>query len=402
MENEILLKKIVSLKNIPILLIILFVVQGIINSGVYPLWEPADEAPHFSYIQFIAEENVLPTFDDTLSSEIVFTLNKIPMPVHWLNIWFFYNTTENFKFYNSTTYWNAFDLEQVQKNRDLISSQTLESRITHGPFIVNYEAGQPPLGYLVQAPVYLLFYDQDILTRVFALRIFSILITAVAAIVAYKTISLIFNDRFMRIGSLMFIVFNPMFMSTSSRVSNETVTILLFSIFLYLMVLYLKGKTNTLHVVLIGVVLGLGLLTKATFMPAVMLVPVFIFLKYFQNNPHKPRISILQSLKNLGLILGITISMGSWWYYERFAAGNPTGHIYFSEVKIPFDKFIQAIFHVPWDFFVENFFRTFWGFYGLSFFCTARSLLSYCNDYGRYFYGWLGLWNCTEDKTTWE
>ena len=357
--------EIFSMKKLSILLIILFVVQGIIFSGMYPLWDPWDEPAHFAYIQHIAEAKTLPIYEDYLSNEMVFTFDKTPMVVTWLIDKDCCNVTDDVKYYYLSEYWQTFDLEEAQKNKELISSQTLESRTTSEPFIAIYEAGQPPLGYLVQVPVYLLFYDQDILTRVFALRIFSILVTAIAAVVAYKTISLLFDDRFIRLGSLMFIVFNPMFTNDISRVSNEAITILLFSIFLFLMVLYLKGKTNTLHVVLIGVVLGLGLLTKATFMPALLLVPVFIFLRYIQNNSNKLR-SLLQPLKNLGLILGITIPMVSWWYYERFATGNFTGWI--NLPGITFDQFIQGIFQVPWAKFFFYFYWTFWGFFGMHFF----------------------------------
>jgi len=157
-----------------------------------------------------------------------------------------------------------------------------------------------------------------------------------------------------------------MFMNAASRVSNETVTFLLFSVFLFLMVLYLKGKTNTLHVVLIGVVLGLGILTKPTFLPITLLVPIFIFLKHIQNNTDKLRINLIQPLKNLGLIFGITISMISWWYFERFAAGNPTGHIDFT--PLTFDQFTQAFFQIPWQDFYFIFFISFWGDFGMSFF----------------------------------
>jgi len=59
-HNEILLKKIVSLINIPALLIILLVVQGIIFSGMFPMWEPWDEFAHFAYIQYLVEEKALP------------------------------------------------------------------------------------------------------------------------------------------------------------------------------------------------------------------------------------------------------------------------------------------------------------------------------------------------------
>ena len=363
------LNKVVSSKNIPALLIILFVVHGLLYAGMYPLWDPWDEPAHFAHIQFIVEEKMLPTTDDHLSNEIVFTFDKLPMIKFWDYLQFAeidvdYDIGATIQSQNFSTYWNNFAVNEILENRELISSQPLESRTTYDSFISLYEA-HPPIGYLIQVPIYTMFYDQDIITRVFALRIFSVLVAAVAAIFAYKTISLIFQDRFMRIGSLMFIVFNPMFMTDIARVTNETTAMLLFSIFLYLMVLYLKGKTNTKHIVLIGVVLGLGLLTKPTFMPAVALVPIFIFLRYIQNNADKPRLSIPQSLKNLGIIFGVTIPMVSWWYFEKFATGNPTGHE--GLPGITFAQYIQGFFEIDWYNFFNIFFVTFWGDYGMSF-----------------------------------
>ena len=350
--------------KVPALLIILFVVYGIIFSGMFPLWEGQDEHGHFGYVQYISEKKNLPSDRDNLSNEIVYTFEKTPTEA-LSSIAPEFMQIVGLQPHPYSTYWDNFDLKEIQNNRKLISSQPLESRINSESVLTIYEAIQPPLSYLVQAPVYLLFYDQDILTRVFTLRIFSILVTAAAAVVAYKTISLLFDDRFMRVGSLMFIVFNPMFTSNVSRVNNEALTILLFSVFLYLMVLYLKGKTNTKFVIIIGVVLSLGLLTKVTFMPAVMLVPIFIFLKYIQKNTQKPRISILQSFKNLGLIFGITIPMVSWWYYERFGAGNITGVPGLHGINI--EEFIQAIFEFPWVVYHTVFFNSFWGTFGFSY-----------------------------------
>jgi len=329
---------------------------------MYPLWEGYDESSHFGYIQHIAEKKILPTYQDQLSNEIVYTFDKTPMSnsLEWVTAY----SGKEVLTYPYSTYWDDFDLKKIQNNRKLITSQPIESRIESEPLVPIYEAQQPPVSHLVHVPVYLLFYDQDILTRVFALRIFSVFVTAAAAVVAYKTISLLFDDRFIRVGSLMFIVFNPMFTTNISRVNNEAVTILLFSVFLYLMVLYLKGKINTKFVLVIGVVTGLGLLTKSTFMPAVLLVPIFIFLKHIQNNTIKPRISKLQSLKNLGLIFGITFPMVSWLYYERIVSGN------FSGIEgvhgISFGEYIQGFFEIPWYMFNYIFFHSFWGMYGTS------------------------------------
>jgi len=329
---------------------------------MYPLWEGYDEFSHFAYIQHLVEEKKIPTFQDYFSNEIVYTLDKTPMP-HTL-LWVPAYSGKDVLMYHYSTYWDNFDLKEIQHNRQLISSQLFESRINSEPLVPIYESQQPPLSYFVHVPVYLLFYDQDILTRVFTLRIFSVLLTAVAIIVAYKTISLLFDDRFIRIGSLMFLVFNPMFTTNISRVNNEALTILLFSVFLYLTVLYLKGKTNTKYVLVIGVVLGLGLLTKSTFMPAVILVPIFIYLKHIQSNTIKPRIRKSQSIKKLGLIFGIMIPMVFWLYFDRLMTGNLSGIR--GQTGIFFWEYIQTIFEVSWDVFFYTFFRTFWGMYGSS------------------------------------
>jgi len=306
--------EIFSIKKLPTLLIILFVVQGIIFSGMYPLWDGWDEPAHFAYVQHIAENNEFPTLDDKISNEIQSTLPSFPLNRY----------LESFGT-NYQNYWSNFDSQEFLNNKKLISSIPNSDRITSDFNWPLWEAQLPPVGYLVQVPVYQLFYDQDILTRVFALRILSVLITALAVVVAYKTISLIFDDRFIRIGSLMFIVFNPMFMSNISRVNNEATTILLFSIFLFLMVLYLKGRTNITNVFLIGIVLGLGLLAKTSFIAAFILVPIFIFLKHIQKKTNQSKKSKFEPFKNLGLIFGISIPMVFWWYYQRIASGNISG-----------------------------------------------------------------------------
>jgi len=220
-----LLNKVVSLKNLPALLIILLVVHGSIYAGMYPLWEGWDESSHFAYIQYTAENISIPNLSNYVSDEIMFTLDKLPMR----NWWETYNIPEELiKNQPFSTYWGDFDLQAIKNSRSLISSQPLESRVASQSLIPIYESQHPPVGYLIQVPIYTMFYDQDVITRAYALRIFSVLVAAVAAIFAYKTISLIFQDKFMRIGSLMFIVFNPMFMTNIGRVNNETITFLYF------------------------------------------------------------------------------------------------------------------------------------------------------------------------------
>jgi len=364
-------RRIINSKTIPALLIIIFIVQGIIFSGMFPLWDGWDEPAHFAYVQHIAEKKELPSLDDKISNEIQSTLPYFPLNRY----------LENFGT-NYQNFWSNFKLEEFLNDKKLVTSIPYSERTISDFNWPLWEAQLPPLGHIAQVPVYLMFYDQDILTRVFALRIFSVLVAAVAAIFAYKTISLIFQDRFMRIGSLMFIVFNPMFTTNIARVNNEAITILLFSIFLYLMVLYLKSKPTTTYALLIGIILGLGLLSKTSFIAAVALVPIFIFLKHFQNKNNKPSITIPQSLKNLGIVFGITIPVTFWWYFDRISSGNFSGLTDFQMDRfasgnftginplpvLTMEEYFHGLFEFNWLSFYEYFFKFFWGAYGWNFY----------------------------------
>jgi len=97
------------------LLIILFVVQGIIFSGMYPLWEGYDEYAHFGYIQHIAEKKILPTYQDQLSNEIVYTFDKTPMSntLEWVTAY----SGKEVLTYPYSTYWDDFDLKKIQNTK---------------------------------------------------------------------------------------------------------------------------------------------------------------------------------------------------------------------------------------------------------------------------------------------
>lgn len=342
------------LPKVPILLIILFSVQGVIFAGIFPLYEGWDEPAHLAYVQHIAERKELPDLNDQISNEVLLSMSVYPL-----------NNYMKYFGKNYTDFWNDFNYQDLESRQKFVSDLPLSERTMYNFDFQLWEAQLPPMGYLPQVPVYLLFYDQDIFVKAYALRLFSVLVTAVSIVFAYKTVSLIFEDRFIRIGSLMFIVFNPMFTVNIARVNNEAITILLFSIFLFLMVRYLKGKTCTTNVLLIGLVLGLGLLAKPTFASAFVLVPIFIFLKHIQKKNSQPKIKLINSLKNLAIVFGITIPMVSWWYFKRIASGNFSGIDELSSLTI--EEYIQGFYQVPWASFYQGFFNFFWGVYGWSF-----------------------------------
>jgi len=342
-----------SIKKVPSLLIIFFIIQGVIFSGMYPLWEGWDEPNHFAYVQHIAEKKTLPTQIDKISREISFTYDKIPL-----------NPILVPPGKSVQDFWKNYTVNEILENKNSLSEISYSERINTIQQPIG-ETKNPPLAYITQVPIYFLMYDQGIFERTFALRIFSVLVTSIAILFAFKTISLIFKDNFMRIGSLMFIVFNPMFTTNITRINNEFLTILFFSIFLYLIVRYLKGKTNLIHIILIGLVLGLGLLSKQTFLIAILIVPIFIIFKNLQNKNEQKKTKLSNSVKHMAIIFGITIPIVSWWYISVIISGNFSG---ITELhSLTFGEYIQGSMEVSWTWFTQLFFKAFWGLYGWSF-----------------------------------
>ena len=178
--------EIFSLKIIPALLIILFVIQGMLYAGMYPLWEGWDEPNHFAYVQHIAEKKTLPTPMDKISREIGLTIDKVPLSPFLVSIpWetaFTYdkgtlnqNLAEPGK--NVQDFWKNYTLNEILENKNSLSEISFSDRINTIERL-NGEAKNPPLAYITQVPIYLLMYDQGIFERAFALRIFSVLVTA--------------------------------------------------------------------------------------------------------------------------------------------------------------------------------------------------------------------------------
>lgn len=340
--------------RIPLLLIFLFIIQGIISVLMYPLWEGYDEPAHFGYIQYIAENWKLPSTNDNISNEVQSMMDKIPVNVHM---------KDRGKYYPD--FWSTFDIEKYTTDRKIIFEIPISERTNYSKPWRIWEAQLPPIAHLTQVPVYLMFYDHDIIDRAYALRIFSVLVTAIAIFIGYKTISLIFNDQFMRIGSTIFMVFNPMFTNNISRVNNEAITILLFSLFLYLIVRYIKEKPNLKLVLAISVVTSIGLLSKPTFVSAVLVIPIVLFLKQIQKN-EEIKISVKTNLKNFGIIISVIVPLVSWWYFERFVTGNFSGITILQQLTL--EEYISGFTLIDWSLYYWTFFQSFWGAFGWTFY----------------------------------
>lgn len=138
---------------------------------------------------------------------------------------------------------------------------------------VNYESHQPPLYYLLGVPFCVLGVMFNLHDPASAARALSVIIGALSLVCVYLTVQEIFSNRRISRGSTAFVALLPQHVMLSSSVSNDILTELIFCGSLLLMVKQLKHGISWRNTIYIGILLGIGILTKTT---CIMLIPTYI------------------------------------------------------------------------------------------------------------------------------
>ena len=131
---------------------------------------------------------------------------------------------------------------------------------------IEYEDWQPPLYYLLLTPVYLLTNG-----ALLPLRLASLLIGAGVIVLAYRIARLLFPQaKWVAWSTAVFVAFIPQHIAMLASVNNDSLSELLIALLLYLLLRWVtRDGIRTLRddrrwLIGLGVVLGLGFLTKAT------------------------------------------------------------------------------------------------------------------------------------------
>ncbi|MDI6803078.1 MAG: glycosyltransferase family 39 protein [Bacteroidota bacterium] len=192
-----------------------------------------------------------------------------------------------------------------------------------------YEAYQPPLYYFIGAGIYLLVkhldspspdlfqeFDPDTLTTpknpvLIILRLFSVLLGMLTILIIYKTAFLVFNiETKSALLVLAMVSTLPTFIVNNASVTNDALANLVGAIIIWQIFLPETSKRN----ILIGVLLGLGILTKANLYPLSLLI-VFSVLIQKRN--------MMETIKSVYPIFLIASALSLWffiWNYTRYGS----------------------------------------------------------------------------------
>ncbi len=211
-----------------VFIILVYLVVGTLFAVYTPAWQAPDEPAHYNYVRYLAERGRFPVLQN-----------------------------------------GDFPLEYLEE----IKHRRFPPELSIDP--IRYEFYQPPLYYLLAALVFKLFGGALV-----PLRLLSVALGGGLVYVAYRlTLAVCPARSALALGTAAFVAFVPMHVAMTAAVNNDTLSELLTALVLWNLVRYLQGETEEKKtLVVVGVLLGLGLLTKIHALVGVAIAVVAVFL----------------------------------------------------------------------------------------------------------------------------
>lgn len=301
-------------KHLPLILVVLlYLTIGALYAVYTPAWQAPDEPAHYNYVQQLVQRR-LPVIEP-----------------------------------------GDYDQEYLM---EVVFISRFAARHPLDP--IEYEDWQPPLYYLLQAPNFAV-YNGSLL----ALRILSLLFGAGVVILAHASVRRLFPEaEWLALAAAVFVAFIPQHLAMMSSVNNDTLAELLLAAILY--VLAIIGQSDDRRVrdyVLLGLLLGLGYLTKASVYPVTIVIAVVLAWRFW----HAWRLMMRAAL----LVLIPALLLGALWWLRNLAVYgglDVLGKAAHDRVVVGQPRTVEWVAQYgileTAERFIETTFNSFWGQFG--------------------------------------
>jgi hypothetical protein len=293
---------------LPLYLLAMFFI-GLGYLTILPAFEGFDETAHYSSVRQIADTGTIPIYGASfLDEEIAHYQGPIPY------------TSGTPPFDHGLTYKKFFTQPNLVEN--YLSSYRQSDFPAYRPSQEqNWQAQHPPLYYILLAPVEKATERLSFVTQIFILRLVSFLIALAG--VAFGLLASRQSEKPIKtdpaiIGFMLYPLVLPMFFPEFTRIGNDCLCLFLVGATAFLLSKWLKDENNKRLSGAIGVVLGLGLLTKAFFIPIIAALGAFLLVRIFSDK--HPGTIRSAHWKNLMLIFLPALLIGGGWYAYKFIA----------------------------------------------------------------------------------
>jgi len=284
-----------------------------------PDWQAPDEPAHYNYVRQIADEGRLPVI----------------APGDW-----------------------------QQEYQDRLKASRFAPELLDRLDTIQYEDHQPPLYYLLLAPVYALS-GGDLL----ALRLASALLGAGVVIGTWAALRAASPGQpTLALSGAGFVAFLPQHLSILASVNNDALAELIVALTLWAVVVYLRG-TRRIHPATLGALAGVALITKTTIYFLAGIVVLAVLLRGRRERWSRQTVTMhLVAVIAPALLIG-----GVWWGRNLYVYGGTdfTGlgrHDAVTVGQMRTDEYIEVVLGGSEQQYLENLLRTtfhsFWGQFG--------------------------------------
>jgi hypothetical protein len=321
-------------KSSTTLLLCGYLFLGIAHIAFLPPWEGFDENAHFSYIQQLADTGSLPKRGSAkLSQDVEDYMQYAPMPYCYVP---FFKKGEVFTYH---TYFNA-PTTVIQTGYANIHLPPEKPRRYRPGQRSNWQAQHPPLYYALLSPLFQITRGLALIDQLFWLRLVSYLMAWSALVISvfggYRLSAPQGGSQpfalntWMVIGTVSIPLFFPSWYPEMARIGNDSLCALLLAIlWLLFMRIQTVGKTCR-HLLLLGLILGLGCLTKAFFVPLSAGILFSLLLHEALRDGGSKKTAFLNALVTL---LALVVVSGWWFIGNWLEGGSPLGSMEVNLVK---------------------------------------------------------------------
>lgn len=322
-----------SRRFLPAVLLVYMALAGAYTHYLPPSQAP-DEHAHFEYVLFLASEGRLPRFG---VDEVGYESYQAPL------------------YYTLSAAVCKLAMESAAHAPDAVRTPlpTTDELLAHFPKspLVPREQFDLALGAMAWARN---LTDAQ-LAGWQAVRWFTVLLGALGIFLAYRIVFMVAPGRpWLAAMAAAAIACQPMYVHISASVGNDPPTVVALGVAALLMLLILRDGPAPSRVALLGLTLGLGMLTKDSANVAVPVAMLVLVLAVGKRREPEPSGSYLVDLgrwlaalnwrvllARLGLMLGVAALVGGWWYVRNtILYGEPIHY------PVNVDK------QMPWDFYI--------------------------------------------------
>jgi len=327
--------------------------KGLIWSAAIPEGQAPDEPSHVALVQFIAEQRRLPQAGDIYRADELHQL-AVLTPPHLIQ--------------GERDVQREFSDTQTGPNEEEILLLDPKMRVSFDSHVYVSAMFVPPLYHWLASLPYRLFYSADVLSRAFSMRLASVLLTVGLVWVSYWVARESFPTRPLLWRTVPIVTsFQPMVTFIGSVVNSDMLLFLLLGIATWLVIWALRRNFTWQVAAGLGIVTGLGLLTKPMILGYGLGLAIVLLILWLQKRQPWWKLTLCSLL-----IPAIALMISGWFMVrnQRIQGAplydNPYDNPYIVEHFNPKpDLTIQAYWQDVFEVQLQNsIFRSYWGNFG--------------------------------------